>query len=80
MNNLLDINMGTLEILILTLFVPLLILKIYCIIDITRSKFNEPVNKLLWTIIVIFVPLIGEILYLIFGFQNVSLLSFIPLL
>jgi hypothetical protein len=45
----------------------LLILKIYCLIDITRSKFSDPVNKLLWTIIVIFVPLIGEILYLIFG-------------
>jgi hypothetical protein len=59
--------MGASEIFILTLFVPLLILKIYCIIDITRSKFSEPVNKLLWTIIVIFVPLIGEILYLIFG-------------
>ncbi len=67
MNNLLDINMGASEIFILTLFIPLLILKIYCIIDITRSKFSEPVNKLLWTIIVIFVPLIGEILYLIFG-------------
>lgn len=67
MNNLLYINIGALEIFILTLIVPLLILKIYCLIDITRSKFNEPVNKLLWTIIVIFVPLIGELLYLIVG-------------
>ncbi|MFZ4100843.1 MAG: PLD nuclease N-terminal domain-containing protein [Sphingobacterium thalpophilum] len=67
MNILLFINIGALEIFILTLFLPLLILKIYCLIDITRSKFSDPVNKLLWTIIVIFVPLIGEILYLIFG-------------
>ena len=67
MNILLFINIGALEIFILTLFLPLLILKIYCLIDITRSKFSDPVNKLLRTIIVIFVPLIGEILYLIFG-------------
>ena len=67
MNILLFINIGALEIFILTLFLQLLILKIYCLIDITRSKFSDPVNKLLRTIIVIFVPLIGEILYLIFG-------------
>lgn len=66
-NNLLYLNIGLLEIFVLLLFIPLFILKIYCLFDISRSKFNEPLNKLLWVIIVIFVPLIGEVLYLFVG-------------
>ncbi|WP_411272782.1 PLD nuclease N-terminal domain-containing protein [Daejeonella sp.] len=68
MENLLFLNLGTTEIFILILVgvIPF-ILTVYCLFDITRSTFKEPLNKLLWVVIVIFVPLMGSILYLIIG-------------
>lgn len=39
---------------------------VYCIIDVVRNKFVEN-NKLIWVIVVIFIPLIGSICYLGIG-------------
>jgi hypothetical protein len=44
-----------------------LALMIYSLIDLTRSQFREPVNKILWAIIILFAPIIGSLLYLILG-------------
>lgn len=32
-----------------------------------QSTFKDPTNKIAWVIITIFVPLLGAILYLVFG-------------
>jgi hypothetical protein len=64
MKTLLFINIGTSEWIIL--FFPL-VLMVYSLIDLTRSQFKEPVNKIIWVIIILFAPLIGAFLYLILG-------------
>ena len=61
---LLFINIGTPEWIIL-LFP--LVLIVYSLIDLTRSQFKEPVNKIIWVIIILFAPIIGAILYLTLG-------------
>ncbi len=43
------------------------ILAIAALIDILRSEFRESNTKLIWVIIVIFVPVLGSILYFILG-------------
>lgn len=40
---------------------------IYILIDILKSEFTNSINKLIWLIAVIFLPLIGVILYLFVG-------------
>lgn len=47
-----------------------LILTVYCLIDIMRSAFSDSVNKILWVLIVLLAPLIGAILYLVWGRQQ----------
>lgn len=68
MNYLLFLNIGGLEI-ILLLFAVLfpVILIIYCLLDITRSTFQDPTNKIIWAIIVLLAPVIGSLAYLIWG-------------
>lgn len=46
------------------LLVPILLV-LYSLIDIIRSDFKTPNNKLLFVILVLFVPFIGSIAYLI---------------
>lgn len=69
MENLLFLNLGTAEIFMILMLVGVLpvILIIFCLFDITRSTFKDPLNKLLWAIIIVFVPIMGSILYLILG-------------
>ena len=70
MENLLFLNLGRPELFLLMIvglgIIPF-ILTVYCLIDITRSKFKDPLNKFLWVVITIFVPVMGSILYLIIG-------------
>lgn len=42
-------------------------LVIYCLIDIIRSMFKDPTNKIVWTIVVILMPYLGSMLYLAIG-------------
>ena len=59
-------NLGTGE-LILILFVLLpTILWIVALVDILKSEF-QGYNKLIWVVVVIFLPIIGSILYFIIG-------------
>ena len=59
-------NLGTGE-LILIFFVLLpTILWIVALVDILKSEF-QGYNKLIWVVVVIFLPIIGSILYFIIG-------------
>lgn len=50
----------------LTLLLLTMIFPIICLISILRNKFKNQ-DKLIWVIIVIFLPFIGPLLYLIMG-------------
>jgi hypothetical protein len=64
------IDAGFLRIIIL-FFIPIIIIHTaalaYFLIDISRSKFKDPNNKILWVVVILAAPLIGAILYLIIG-------------
>jgi TonB family protein len=59
----------SLLILSVVLFVLLIriILSIVAVIDIVRSRFTDPNDKLVWTIVSILLPIFGPILYFIMG-------------
>ena len=59
------LNLGGLELTLLAAIAVPLLLVLYCLIDILRSDFKTPNNKLLFLILVLFVPFIGSIAYLI---------------
>lgn len=62
------LNLGVPEIILILIIVGLpFILTIYCLIDVMRSTFSDSVNKILWVLIVLLAPLIGSILYLVWG-------------
>jgi sterol desaturase/sphingolipid hydroxylase (fatty acid hydroxylase superfamily) len=44
-----------------------LVLWIWALVDIINSRFREDTTKLVWALIVIFIPFIGTILYYIIG-------------
>lgn len=68
MNALLFLNIGTPEILMLLFaFSFPLILTIYCLLDITRSTFQDSANKIIWAVIVLLAPVLGSLAYLIWG-------------
>jgi len=59
-------GLGVIEIIIILLFTVLpLVLLIWALVDIIRSDFKDGTTKLVWIIVVIFVPLVGSILYLV---------------
>ena len=52
--------------LILFIVLILLILPLICVIDIVKNQFGGN-DKLVWVIVVIFLPIIGALLYLLIG-------------
>lgn len=61
-------NLGSSEMILILFVVGLpLVLTVYCIMDIMRSTFPDQTNKLLWIIIVLLAPIIGSLLYLVWG-------------
>lgn len=61
--------LGTNEIIILGivffLILPSIILPIITLIDLVRSDFKDNNNKIVWVIAIVFLPVIGSILYLV---------------
>ncbi len=61
--------LGTNEIIILGivffLILPSIILPIITLIDLVRSDFKDNNNKIVWVIAIVFLPVIGSILYLL---------------
>jgi len=60
------VNLGGPEIVVLIMGLPLLLM-ILALINIVRSDFKDSNNKLIWALAVIFLPLIGSLLYFLFG-------------
>lgn len=46
-----------------------IIFMVYCLRHISKHKFNNN-NKIYWVLVVIFLPVVGSILYLFFGKKN----------
>ena len=68
MDRLLFLNLGTPELIMLSITFALpFILTVICLIDIVRSSFQDPINKVLWTVIVLLAPVLGALAYLIWG-------------
>lgn len=68
MIDLLFINIGVMEMILLCFAILFpLIITIYCLLDITRSNFQDPSNKIIWAIIVLLAPVIGALAYLVWG-------------
>jgi len=44
---------------------------VYTIYDVVRSKFGGPNDKLVWVLVVLFLPLIGTILWFLMGKKSV---------
>ena len=68
MKILLFLNLGGPEILVI-LFIAIvpLILGLICLVDIIRSEFKGNSTKLIWVLIVLFAPVLGSLIYLLFG-------------
>ncbi len=49
------------------LFLSLLVLPVIALVDILRSQFEDPNNKLIWVLIVLFLNVAGAILYYAIG-------------
>jgi hypothetical protein len=47
-----------------------LLLWVFALIDILRNEFKGQNEKLIWVLIIIFVPLLGAILYFVIGRKN----------
>ena len=47
-----------------------LIFWLYCLVEISKSQFKSKVDKVVWVILMITMPVLGTILYLAFGRQN----------
>jgi len=59
---------GSLEwLIILGVIAIAFILPIWALVDIIRSQFTEPNNKLIWVLVVLLLPFLGSILYLAIG-------------
>ncbi|WP_374451388.1 PLDc N-terminal domain-containing protein [Cloacibacterium normanense] len=58
--------------LVFVLFIILLpsVLWIFAIIDILKSNFKDSTNKIIWVLIVLLLPVLGSVLYFIFGGQQ----------
>lgn len=42
-------------------------LMLYCLVEITQSRFRDNTTKLLWALIVLFAPFLGSLIYLWIG-------------
>lgn len=60
-------GIGLREIIVISLFFLPLALWLWAIIDLIKSNFSNSTNKLIWALIIIFVPFVGSILYLVMG-------------
>ena len=68
MSNLLFLNIGTPEIILLLIIGVLpLLLALVCLVDIIKSDFKDSTTKLLWALVVVFAPFIGSLIYLLLG-------------
>jgi hypothetical protein len=60
-------GIGFQELIVLVFILLPAILWIWAIIDLLKSNFENDTNKIIWALIIIFIPFIGAILYLALG-------------
>lgn len=61
-------GIGTPEILLLSVFMVLPgILWLWAIIDLVKRDFSDSTTKIIWALVIIFIPFVGSILYLVVG-------------
>lgn len=58
---------GLIELIFVFIVLAAILLPVICLIDIVRSRFSDPSGKLVWVLIVLFLPYLGSILYLAIG-------------
>jgi hypothetical protein len=59
-------NLGVGELLVLLFFLLPIIFWVFALIDILKNNFQDN-NKIIWVLVVIFLPIIGAVLYFIIG-------------
>ena len=59
--------MGNLAFQELLFLLIIIVLPLIALIDVLKSSFRESVNKIVWVLVVILIPVIGPILYFIIG-------------
>lgn len=47
----------------------------YCFLNIYRARFKNPQAKFIWFMVIVFIQIIGPILYLIFGKRSKQVLQ-----
>jgi hypothetical protein len=61
-------GIGVQELLVLSIFMVLPgILWLWAIIDLVKRNFSDSATKIIWALVVIFIPFVGSILYLVVG-------------
>jgi hypothetical protein len=55
------------ELILVALVLVPLILSVWALIDILKSNFRESTNKIVWLLVVLFLPILGVILYFAIG-------------
>jgi len=61
-------SIGPVELMLILIFLGIpAILWIWAIVDILRSDFTDSTTKLIWLIVIVFLPVLGAILYLLIG-------------
>ena len=70
-------SLGTNELVIIALLSVMFLIPLLALIDILRNQFKDSSNKIIWALIVLFFPILGGILYFLFGVkQKVSKIDF----
>ncbi|MGN7784938.1 PLDc N-terminal domain-containing protein [Niabella sp. 22666] len=68
---------GTNELVIIATIAAIFLIPLLALIDILRNQFKDSSNKIIWALIVLFFPILGGILYFLFGVkQKVSKIDF----
>jgi len=49
------------------LILVLVLYHFYYLIDVIRSSFKEPINKIVWILLIVLLPVVGCILYIFIG-------------
>ncbi|MCH5714960.1 PLDc N-terminal domain-containing protein [Niabella hibiscisoli] len=70
-------TLGTNELIIIAVIAIMFLIPLFALIDILRNQFKDSSNKIIWALIVLFFPILGGILYFLFGVkQKVSKIDF----
>lgn len=60
-------GIGGLEILLLLFLCIPLVLWLWALVDLLKSDFKNNINKLVWLLLIFFLPVLGAVLYLLIG-------------